>query len=513
VNTIPHYIDGATRPAGDGTHADVFDPGRGEVVARVPLAGPGEVDAAVAAAVAAFDGWSRLAVPRRQRVLFAFRTLLERSQRDVARLISTEHGKTLDDALGEVARGLEVVEYACGVPELLKGEYSREVSRGVDVFSSRQPLGVCVGITPFNFPAMVPLWMFPMAIAAGNTFVLKPSERDPSASVLLAELFTEAGLPPGVLNVLHGDRTAVEALLAHPDVAAVSFVGSTPVARSIYAGAAANGKRVQALGGAKNHLVVAPDADLEVTADAVVSAAFGSAGERCMAVSVVVAVGDVADRLAPLLKERVGNLQIGPGDDPSTDMGPLITEAHRDRVAGYVDGGVGAGASLVVDGRGEMERAGFFLGPSILDHVTTDMDVYRDEVFGPVLAVVRVPDLPSAVALLNDNPYGNGAAVFTESGRTAHWFQQNVHAGMVGINVPIPVPVAFHSFGGWKSSLFGDTHVYGPEGIRFYTRNQVVTTRWPDPRVDTPGVDLNFPMVSGGAATPTPEVPEDPKAP
>ena len=508
MRVIPHVIDG--RHETGGLHqVDVFDPATGEVVARVAAGANDEVDAAVVAASRAFLEWSRLAVPRRQKIMFDYREKLYRHQKDIASLISLEHGKTVDDAFGEVSRGIEVVEYACALPELLKGEISQEVARGVDVHSVRRPLGVCAGITPFNFPAMVPMWMFPMAIACGNAFVLKPSERDPSTSVMLAELFLDAGLPPGVLNVVHGQREAVEAILVHPDVAAISFVGSTPVARTIYTEAAKHGKRVQALGGAKNHMVVAPDADLDAAADALISAAFGSAGERCMAISVVVTTADTADKLGPMLAKRASNLTVGRGDQAGVEMGPLITREHRDRVAGYVDNGEAAGASVLVDGRGRIEDAGFFLGPCILDEVTPDMAVYRDEVFGPVLAIVRVEDLASALALVNGNPYGNGASIFTSSGHTARWFQQHVTAGMVGVNVPIPVPVGFHSFGGWKGSLFGDTHVYGPEGVRFYTRNQVTTTRWLDPAVDASGVNLSFPSARPAEHDPPP----DPKAP
>lgn len=509
VRVIPHFIDGHHRSDG-ADRLDVFDPAAGEVVAQVVSGGSSAVDDAVRAAGAAFPSWSEMAVPRRQQVMFSFRELLYRHREEVARLISLEHGKTVDDALGEVNRGIEVVEYACGIPELLKGESSQEVARGVDVHSTRRPVGVCAGVTPFNFPAMVPMWMFPVAIACGNTFVLKPSERDPSASVRLAELFFEAGLPPGVLNVVHGGRDAVQAILAHPGIAAVSFVGSTPVAQMIYAEAARQGKRVQALGGAKNHMIVAPDADLEAAADALVSAAFGSAGERCMAISVVVAVGAVADEIGPLLEKRATGLTVGRGDQPGVEMGPLITREHRDRVAAYVEGGEAAGASVLVDGRHKLADPGFFLGPCVLDHVTPEMDVYRDEVFGPVLAIVRVEDLASALALVNSSPYGNGASIFTGSGHTARWFQRNVTAGMVGVNVPIPVPVSFHSFGGWKSSLFGDTHVYGPEGVHFYTRSQVTTTRWPDPEVDVAGVNLSFPSATAALDH---DAPPDPKAP
>ncbi len=442
------------------------------------------------AAADAFPVWRDTSISRRQQVLFDYRDLLRAHTDEIAALITAEHGKTLDDARGEVGRGIEVVEYACGIPQLLKGEYSEQVAGGVDIHSVRQPLGVCGGITPFNFPAMVPLWMFPMAIACGNTFVLKPSERDPSPSMLLADLFAEAGLPDGVLNVVHGDRVAVDALLEHAGVSAVSFVGSTAVAQHVYATAASHGKRVQALGGAKNHIVVAPDADLAAAADAIVSAAYGCAGERCMAASVVVAVGDAGDTLLPLLKERIDGLRVGPGADPDVDMGPLITAEHRDRVASYVDRGVQAGAELVVDGRDLTSRSGYFLGPCLLDCVTPDMDVYRDEIFGPVLGIVRTQDLGEALQVVNDNPYGNGAAIFTRSGGAARAFSRDVTAGMVGVNVPIPVPMSFYSFGGWKSSLFGDAHIYGPDAVRFYTAGKVVTTRWPDEGGE--GLQLHF---------------------
>ena len=440
---------------------------------------------------------------RRVDVLFRYRELVDRHRADLARLISAEHGKVYADALGEVQRGLEVIEFACGIPSLLKGEVTPDVATSVDAYSLRQPLGVVAGITPFNFPVMVPMWMYPMAIACGNTFVLKPSERDPSPSLLAAELFSEAGLPDGVLNVVQGDAEAVNLLLEHPTIEAVSFVGSTPIARHVYETATRAGKRVQALGGAKNHMVVLPDADLDATADAAVSAGYGSAGERCMAISVVVAVGDVGDRLVPAIAERTRALDIGPGlrdpDDPSRspDMGALVTGVHRDRVTGYVDFGVEEGAELVVDGRGltvDGHPDGFWLGPCLFDQVTTDMKIYADEIFGPVLCVVRVGSYDEAMAVVNGNPYGNGTAIFTRDGGAARAFQRDVTAGMVGINVPIPVPVAFHSFGGWKDSLFGDTHVYGPEGVHFYTRYKAVTARWAPPSSTTgTGVDLNFP--------------------
>jgi malonate-semialdehyde dehydrogenase (acetylating)/methylmalonate-semialdehyde dehydrogenase len=477
--------------------ADVFDPSTGAVAARVRLADGSDVDGAVGAAADAYPEWRETPLGRRARVLFAFREIAERHKDELARVVSSEHGKVVADALGEVARGLEVVDFACGIPHLVKGEHSEDVSTDTDVHSLRQPLGVCVGITPFNFPAMVPMWMWPVAIACGNSFVLKPSERDPSASMLVAEWLAEAGLPDGVCNVLHGDKTAVDALLVHPDVRAISFVGSTPIARYVYETAAQHGKRVQALGGAKNHMVVLPDADLELAADSAVSAGYGSAGERCMAISVVVAVGGIADALVDAIRERTEEIVVGPGDDAESEMGPLVTGVHRDRVAGYVDAGVGAGADLVVDGRElvvEGRNEGFFLGPCLFDRVTTDMSIYRDEIFGPVLSVVRVDSYDDAAQMLSENPYANGVALFTRDGGAARRFAREVDAGMVGINVPIPVPMAYYSFGGWKQSLFGDTHVHGPEGVRFYTRAKVVTSRWADPA--SRGPDLGFPTTS-----------------
>ena len=489
---ILHHIDGATVAGTSGRTGPVFDPATGAQQAAVDLASTAEVDAAVASALAAFPAWRATPLGARAEVLFRFRHLLDEGRDEVAAVVTSEHGKVHDDALGEVARGLENVEFACGAAQVLKGEFSEQASRGVDVYSIRQPLGVMVGITPFNFPAMVPMWMFATAIVAGNTFVLKPSERDPSASVLLAEMLAEAGLPPGVLNVVHGDREAVERLIDHPDVAALSFVGSTPVARHVYESATARGKRVQALGGAKNHMVVLPDADVGAAADAAVSAAYGSAGERCMAVSVAVAVGDVGDDLVAAIGDRLGKIVVGPGTDPESDMGPLITREHRDRVAGYLDTAAGEGATVVVDGRDHAAPAdGFFLGPCLVDDVTPDMTVYRDEIFGPVLSVARAATYAEAVEMVNANPYGNGVAIFTRDGGAARQFQFDVQVGMVGINVPIPVPVAYHSFGGWKASLFGDLHMYGPDGLRFATRTKVVTSRWPDPA--TSKVDLGFP--------------------
>jgi malonate-semialdehyde dehydrogenase (acetylating)/methylmalonate-semialdehyde dehydrogenase len=479
---LTHFIGGEPF-AGDGARSsDVFNPATGEVVARVPLAGVADVDAALAAATAALPAWADTTPLRRARILFRFKELLERDADEIAALITHEHGKVLTDAKGELTRGIEVVEFACGIPQLLKGEHSDQVGTGIDSWSLRQPVGVCVGITPFNFPVMVPMWMFPVALACGNTFVLKPSERDPSPSLMLAELLREAGLPDGVFNVVHGDRVAVDTLLTDPRVAAVSFVGSTPVARHIYSTATSHGKRVQALGGAKNHLVVMPDADLDQAVEGLVGAAYGSAGERCMAISVAVAVGDIADELVARLAARARDLRIGPGTDPAADMGPLVTAAHRDRVRGYVDLGVSEGAELVVDGRGFSvagHEGGFFLGGCLFDRVTPAMRIYREEIFGPVLAVVRAPTLDGAINLINGHEFGNGVAVFTRSGGVAREFARRISVGMVGINVPIPVPLAFHSFGGWKHSLFGDHAVHGPEGVHFYTRLKTVTARWP----------------------------------
>ena len=506
---LPHWIDSKAVDDAAARTGEVFDPATGEVARRVALADAGTVDRAVASAAAAARTWRSTALAQRSRVMFAFRELVAAHRDELAELITAEHGKVRDDARGEVQRGLEVVEFACGIPQLLKGGFSEEVATGVDAYELRQPLGVVAGITPFNFPAMVPMWMFPIAIACGNAFVLKPSERDPSTSLRLAELLSDAGLPDGVFSVVNGDREAVDRLLIHPDVAAVSFVGSTPVAQHVYATATSAGKRVQALGGAKNHMVVLPDADLDVAADAAVSAGYGSAGERCMAISVVVAVGDVGDRLVPAIAERIQRLSIGPGDQPGSEMGPLITAAHRDRVAGYVDAGAAEGAEVVADGRGFVPDGGaphgFWFGPTLLDHVTPQMSVYTDEIFGPVLSVVRVDSYDDAIELLNANPYGNGTAVFTADGAAARRFQYEVEVGMVGINVPIPVPMAYYSFGGWKDSLFGDTHVHGQEGVRFYTRGKAVTARWPGRPVTPAGssttgatgqVDLQFPTSS-----------------
>jgi malonate-semialdehyde dehydrogenase (acetylating)/methylmalonate-semialdehyde dehydrogenase len=493
VKPINHWIGGKRVAGNSGRSGPVYNPATGAQTGAVDFASVEEVAAAVAVAKAAFPAWRATSLSRRSEIMFRLRALFDEHREDIARFLTREHGKVLSDALGEVARGLEVVEFACGIPHLLKGEYSEQASTGIDVYSIRQPVGVVAGITPFNFPAMVPMWMFAPALACGNTFVLKPSEKDPSVSVYLAELLQEAGIPDGVFNVVHGDKVAVDALLEHPDVGAVSFVGSTPIARYIYATGTANGKRVQALAGAKNHMVVLPDADIEMAADAAVSAGYGSAGERCMAISMVVAVGDVADPLIDAIKERIPKIKVGDGMQPDVEMGPLITREHRDRVASFVENAPGEGATVVVDGRDSTpDGDGFFLGASLLDNVTSDMKAYQEEIFGPVLGVTRVETYADALRLVNENPYGNGTAIFTRDGGAARRFQFEAEAGMVGVNVPIPVPVAYYSFGGWKASLFGDTHIYGPEGINFYTRGKVVTSRWPDPA--TSKVDLGFPQ-------------------
>jgi malonate-semialdehyde dehydrogenase (acetylating)/methylmalonate-semialdehyde dehydrogenase len=495
VRQVDHWIAGKLVASTSGKSGVVWNPATGERQATVSFADVAEVDAVIAAAKAAFPAWRETSLSRRSEILFRIRELMDRNRRRIAELITMEHGKTIVDALGEVARGLENVEFACGVPNLLKGGYSEQSSRGIDVYQIRQPLGVVVGITPFNFPAMVPMWMFANAIACGNCFVLKPSEKDPSPSLFIAELLSQAGVPDGVFNVLQGDRVAVNRLLEHPDVKAISFVGSTPVAKYIYETGTKNGKRVQALGGAKNHMLVLPDADINMAADAAVSAAYGSAGERCMAISVVVAVGKVADPLIDSIRERLGRIKIGPGLEDGNEMGPLISREHRDRVASYLDSAKAEGASVTVDGRQDpaTERPGFFLGGSIVDNVKPGMRCYDDEIFGPVLSVVRVNTYDEALRMINENPYGNGTAIFIRDGGAARQFQFDVEVGMVGVNVPIPVPVAYYSFGGWKSSLFGDLHMYGPEGIQFYTRPKLVTSRWPDPA--TSKVDLGFPQV------------------
>ena len=498
---LGHYVQGGAQAGQSGRHGTVFNPATGQARLQVAFASASEAGQAVSAAAAAVPAWAATPALQRARVLFRFKELIEAHRDELAGLITAEHGKVLADARGEVTRGLEVVEFACGIPHLLKGEFSENVGSGVDSWSLRQPVGVCVGITPFNFPAMVPLWMFPIAIACGNSFVLKPSEKDPSCPLRLAELFTQAGLPAGVFNVLNGDREAVDTLLTHPQVSAVSFVGSTPVAEHVYRTAAEHGKRVQALGGAKNHMVVLPDADIELAANALMGAAYGSAGERCMAISVAVAVGDAGDRLVKALQPKLAALKIGPGTLPDMDMGPLVTGEHRDRVRGYVDTGVAEGATLVVDGRGTPVTgagAGFFLGASLFDHVTPAMRIYREEIFGPVLVVVRAQSFAEALQMVSDHEFGNGTSIFTRDGRAAREFAHGVAAGMVGINVPIPVPMAFHSFGGWKRSLFGDLNVHGPDGVRFYTRLKTVTARWfADGSADTAsgGTDYRMPTM------------------
>jgi malonate-semialdehyde dehydrogenase (acetylating)/methylmalonate-semialdehyde dehydrogenase len=492
VTRISHWIGGRTVPGESGRSGPVYNPAAGRQTGEVDFASVEEVDAAVQAAKAAFPAWRAMSLSRRTDLFFRIRKLVDEHREDIGRILTSEHGKVLSDAKGEVARGLEVIEFCCGIPELLKGGFSEQASTGIDVYSIRQPLGVVAGITPFNFPAMVPMWMWAPALACGNTFVLKPSEKDPSASIYAAELLKEAGVPDGVFNVVHGDKVAVDAVLEHPDIAAVSFVGSTPIAKYVYETGTRAGKRVQALGGAKNHMIVLPDADVEMAADAAVSAAYGSAGERCMAISQVVAVGGVADDLVDAIKARIPKVKVGNGLEPDVEMGPLVTREHRDRVASYVENAPDEGARIVVDGREGAPAEGFFLTPSLLDDVKPGMKAYDDEIFGPVLGVARVDTYDEALRLVNENPYGNGTAIFTRDGGVARQFQFEVQAGMVGINVPIPVPVAYYSFGGWKSSLFGDTHIYGPEGINFYTRGKVVTSRWPDPA--TSKVDLGFPQ-------------------
>ena len=487
---VGHWIAGDPVTDASERMGDVYNPATGERVKQVTFASPGDVSRAVGAARDALQTWRVTSLVRRARVMFTFAELLRENLDEVAATITAEHGKTLPDARGEVERGLEVVEFSCGIPHLMKGEFSENVSSDVDSYSLRQPLGVVAGVTPFNFPAMVPLWMFPVAIACGNTFVLKPSEKDPSTANLLAQMLKGAGLPDGVFNVVHGDKVAVDALLMHPDVAAISSVGSTPVARYIYETAARYGKRVQALGGAKNHMVVLEDADMDMAADAIVGSAYGSAGERCMAISAVVAVGSAGDELIPRIRERVARLKVGPGDQEGVEMGPLVTEVHRDKVASYVETGINEGAELVIDGRSLMDSAGFFLGPCLFDRVTPEMSIYTDEIFGPVLSLVRVSSFDEALAVVNANPYGNGTSLFTREGGSARRFTAGVEAGMVGINIPIPVPMAFYSFGGWKASLFGDSNVYGNDGVRFYTRVKTVTARWPE---EATGADLGFP--------------------
>ena len=498
MRTIEHWIGGKLTAGSSTRTAEVFNPATGQAQANVVLASEADVAEAVSTARAAFEEWSQASLSKRSKVLFAFRELVNAHQDELAALITDEHGKVLSDARGEVQRGLEVIEFACGIPHLLKGDFSDQVSAGVDTFSFREPLGVVAGITPFNFPAMVPMWMYPVAIACGNTFVLKPSERDPSASLLAAELWQRAGLPDGVFTVLQGDKVAVDGLLDHPDVAAVSFVGSTPIAKYIHERGTANGKRVQALGGAKNHAIVMPDADLDFASDHLVAAGFGSAGERCMAISAAVAVGGAGDALVEIVSAKARAVKVGSGRDAGSEMGPVVTAAARDRITRLIGTGAEQGASIPVDGRGlvvEGFEDGFFVGPTVIDQVTPQMDVYREEIFGPVLSVLRADTVDEAIALINSNPYGNGTAIFTSSGEAARRFQRGVHVGMIGINVPVPVPMAYYSFGGWKDSLFGDKHVHGPEGVSFYTRAKVVTARWPHVE-HSAGASLQFPTAT-----------------
>ena len=493
LERLPLWIAGRAYAPSTTRYGEVTNPATGEVIRHVPFANGADVDAAVRAARAAFPAWANSPSLRRARILMRFRDLLDRHKKDLARIVTQEHGKTLADAEGSVTRGMEVVEFATGIPHLLKGEHSENVGTDVDSWSIRMPVGVCAGITPFNFPAMVPMWMFPIALGCGNTFVLKPSERDPTLSLRLAELLQEAGLPDGVFNVVHGDKEAVDALLAHPDVSAISFVGSTPIAKYIYETGARHGKRVQALGGAKNHAIVMPDADLDYATEAIIGAGYGSAGERCMAISAVVAVGDAAEPLVERLARRARTVATGPGDAPQSEMGPVITCAARDRITGLIDRGVAEGAALVVDGRKPAVDGypnGFFVGPTLFDAVTPEMTIYREEIFGPVLCVLRVPSLNDAIAMINANPYANGAAIFTRSGHAARHFEQDAEVGMAGINIPIPVPMSFYSFGGWRNSLFGDLHVHGMDGVRFYTRTKTITSRWPDDGSEGPGFHM-----------------------
>ncbi len=493
MEKIHHWIDGKLTPGKSGRSGPVFNPATGEQTGEVDFASAEEVDAAVANAKEAFEEWRNVPIARRSEILFKYRELVDTHKEDIAKLLTKENGKVLSDSLGEVARGLENIEYACGVGQLIKGEFAEQASTGVDVHSIKQPLGVVAGITPFNFPAMVPMWMYPTALACGNTFVLKPSEKDPSSPLFTMELLAKAGLPAGVVNLVNGDKEAVDRILEHPDIQAVSFVGSTPIARAIYTKASANDKRVQALGGAKNHMIVLPDADVDVAADAAVSAAYGTCGERCMAISVLVAVGDVADPLVDAVAARLDKITVGDGMDPDSEMGPVVTKEHMEKVAGYVEIGAKEGATVVRDGRDdEFSSNGYFLGVSLLDNVTTEMTCYKEEIFGPVLSVVRVDSYTEAVSMVDVSPFGNGTAIFTRDGGAARQFAKDVNCGMVGVNVPIPVPVSYFSFGGWKGSLFGDTHIYGPEGVHFYTQSKVVTTRWPDPA--TSQINLGFPQ-------------------
>jgi malonate-semialdehyde dehydrogenase (acetylating)/methylmalonate-semialdehyde dehydrogenase len=491
---VTHWVDNKLVEWPADRTGDIYDPSTGEVQGSVDFASREQVEAAVQSSRAALETWRDVSLSRRTAIFFRFRELIEQNRKEIATLLVSEHGKTFDDALGEVQRGLEVIEFACGIPQLIKGEFNENVSTAVDTYSIRQPVGVVAGITPFNFPAMVPMWMYPVAIACGNTFLLKPSEKDPSAAMLPAELFAEAGLPDGVLNVVHGDKEAVDTILNHPDIGAVSFVGSTPIAKYVYEQGSASGKRVASLGGAKNHMIVLPDADMDLAADAAVSAAFGSAGERCMAVSVLVTVGNAADELMPKIRERMDAIKVAPGMEEGAEMGPLVTAQHRDKVVGYIEQGVTEGATLVADGRELESTSGFFVGPTLFDNVSPDMKIYQDEIFGPVLSTVRVDTYDQAMQLLDDNPFANGVAIFTNDGGAARKFQNEAQVGMIGVNVPIPVPMAFYSFGGWKNSLFGDARMYGIEGVNFYTRLKVITSRWPDP--SHRGVDLGFPQMT-----------------
>ena len=497
IKIINHWIDGNFQPSASDRFGNVYNPATGAVIAKVPMGGAADLETAVKSARHAFHSWSTTSITKRAQLMFKFKELLELHRDELVDIISLEHGKVIPDAAGSLQRGIEVVEFACGIPHLLKGEFSEQVGTGVDCYSMRQPIGVCAGVTPFNFPAMVPMWMFPIAIVCGNCFILKPSEKDPSCSVKLAELLKEAGLPDGVMNVVHGDKEMVDAILEHPDIATFSFVGSTPVAEYVYNKAASSGKRVQALGGAKNHAVVMPDADLEQTANAIIGAAYGSAGERCMAISAVIAVDSIAEPLKEILVRKMGALKIGPGNDPSNDMGPLITKEHKKKVMNYIQDGVSAGAELVIDGRehpitngGE----GFFLGPSLFDRVSPDMKIYLEEIFGPVLVMLRAKDFQQALDLVNNNRFGNGVAVFTSNGSIAREFTNKVQIGMVGVNVAIPVPLAFYSFGGWKDSIYGSSNIYGMDGVRFFTKLKTITTRWPD-LDQSSAVDLSMPTV------------------
>tara|TARA_Y100001970_G_scaffold294256_1_gene449244 strand:+ start:33064 stop:34563 length:1500 start_codon:yes stop_codon:yes gene_type:complete len=496
--TLSHWINGTETLSNSKRSGDIYNPATGEKIGKVPFAEQSEVNEAVAAASKAWPSWAAVPPARRARVIFKFKELVEANTGKIAELVTQEHGKVLSDAVGSVTRGLEVVEFACGIPSLLKGDFTEEVGTGIDSFSTRQPLGVVAGITPFNFPAMVPMWMFPLAIACGNTFVLKPSEKDPSTANFLANLMKQAGCPDGVFNVVHGDKVAVDSLIDHPEIAAISFVGSTPIAEYIYTRGTSTGKRIQALGGAKNHAVIMPDADLDMTSDALVGAAYGSAGERCMAVSVAVAVGDkVGDALIESLKPKIEQIKVGPGNDEDSEMGPLVTAEHLKKVKGYVDNGVDEGAKLVLDGRNlnlQGYENGYYIGPCLFDRVTPEMKIYKEEIFGPVLSIVRAPDYDTAVKMVNQHEFGNGTAIFTRDGDAARDFANNINIGMVGVNVPIPVPVAYHSFGGWKRSLFGDHHMHGEEGIRFFTKLKTITSRWPTGIRS--GVDLSFPMMS-----------------